>query len=94
MISHKTQVKLDELLRRLSLGLNHNQEASNIEILHLCYEIYMMSKENDDDDNEINGKPKVSAKEQHFLTTLDRKVKKRVDKSFINKPCKDFHLNC
>ena len=37
MISHKTQVKLDELLRRLSLGLNHNQEASNIEILHLCY---------------------------------------------------------
>lgn len=81
MISHKTQVKLDELLRRLSLGLNHNQEASNIEILHLCYEIYMMSKENDDDDNETNGKPKVSAKEQHFLTTLDRKVKKRVDKS-------------
>lgn len=41
----------------------------------------MMSKENDDDDNETNGKPKVSAKEQHFLTTLDRKVKKRVDKS-------------
>ncbi|CAX42639.1 U3 small nucleolar RNA-associated protein, putative [Candida dubliniensis CD36] len=76
MISHKTQVKLDELLRRLSFGLNHNQEASNIEILHLCYEIYMMSKEND----EVN-ETKVSAKEQHFLTTLDRKVKKRVDKS-------------
>ena len=44
MISHKTQVKLDELLRRLSLGLNHNQEASNKYYI-FCYEIYMMSKE-------------------------------------------------
>ncbi|RCK66990.1 U3 small nucleolar RNA-associated protein 20 [Candida viswanathii] len=75
-IAHKTQVKLDDLLRRLSLGLNHNEQAGQIEILHLCYEIYMMSKENDEVEE-----VKVSAKEQHFLTTLDRKSKKHVDKS-------------
>lgn len=77
-IAHKTQVKLDELLRRLSLGLNHNEQASHIEILHLCYEIYMMSKEND----EVQ-EAKVSEKEQHFLTTLERKTKKHVDKSLF-----------
>ncbi|KAL6450674.1 UTP20 U3 small nucleolar RNA-associated protein 20 [Candida maltosa Xu316] len=76
MIAHKTQVKLDELLRRLSLGLNHNEEASKVEILHLCFQIYMMSKENDRVEE-----VKVSVKEQHFLTTLDRKTKKHTDKS-------------
>lgn len=78
VVNHKVQVKLDELLRRLSLGLNHNIEASKLEILHLCYEIFLMSSEPE----RRNVEPTMSASEAHFMTTLNRKkIKNHVDKS-------------
>lgn len=39
----KSQNKLNELLRRYALGLNHNQEASSPDVLKLCYEIFNQS---------------------------------------------------
>lgn len=42
-VSLKIQNKLDELLRRYALGLNHNNEASNQAILVLCYELHEQS---------------------------------------------------
>ncbi|CAI5758446.1 unnamed protein product [Candida verbasci] len=79
-ISYKTQLKLDELLRRISLGLNHNFESNDINILHLCYQIYQMSKE----EEKVKEVKEPTEKEKHFLTTLDRKVvKAHVDKSLF-----------
>ncbi|KAG7664571.1 UTP20 [[Candida] subhashii] len=80
-ITYKTQTKLDELLRRLSLGLNHNSEASKVEILHLCYEIYMSSTEKELQQQQPRNGP--TAKEQHFLTTLKRITKTHVDNSIF-----------
>ncbi|KAI5950063.1 UTP20 [Candida theae] len=76
-INHKVQVQLDEVLRKLSLGLNHNTEASKQSILHLCYEIFTMASEADP--TQQITQPSVS--EQHFLTTLSRKTKSHVDRS-------------
>lgn len=75
-INHKVQVQLDEVLRKLSLGLNHNTEASNQAILHLCFEIFSMSNEADPNQKIT----KLSESEQHFLTTLSRKTKSHVDR--------------
>ncbi|KAI3405650.2 UTP20 [Candida oxycetoniae] len=77
-ITHKVQVKLDELLRRLSNGLNHNSEAANVEILHLCFEIFSMSSSSTT--TTTAPATTISATEQHFLTTLNRKTKNHVDK--------------
>ena len=40
----KSQKKLDELLRRYALGLNHNEESSSVDVLKLCHEIYTQSE--------------------------------------------------
>ncbi|KAK6461675.1 hypothetical protein DFJ63DRAFT_342742 [Scheffersomyces coipomensis] len=70
-ISFKTQNKLDELLRRFALGLNHNEEAGSRDILVLCYEIHKQ------------GTPQVSEPrtsksktQEHFLVNLNSKVNK------------------
>ncbi|EGW31357.1 uncharacterized protein SPAPADRAFT_154380 [Spathaspora passalidarum NRRL Y-27907] len=70
-VSYKTQLNLDELLRRLSLGLNHNEESSNLEILHLCYEIFTSSNPEDTKKKPVE----PTEQEKHFLTNLERKSK-------------------
>ncbi|KAI5953252.1 UTP20 [Candida jiufengensis] len=86
-INHKVQVKLDEVLRKLSMGLHHNIDASNVEILQLCYEIFMISIDNEEEKEKL-----ISASEQHFLTTLDRKVKTHVDKSILKQTMQKLSL--
>ncbi|KAK6455729.1 U3 snoRNP protein [Scheffersomyces xylosifermentans] len=71
-INMKTQNKLDELLRRYALGLNHNDEASSTDILLLCYEIHQSSKEM----GGIKPVKQVSKTESHFLVDLDAKPSK------------------
>ncbi|KAK6201164.1 armadillo-type protein [Scheffersomyces amazonensis] len=71
-ISLKTQNKLDELLRRFALGLNHNDEASSKDVLVLCYEIYKQSIPLDSSKQEV----KRSASENHFLVNLNAKTNK------------------
>ncbi|KAG5421363.1 UTP20 [Candida metapsilosis] len=87
-INHKVQLQLDEVLRKLSLGLNHNTEASNQAILHLCYEVFTMADEADP--NQKVTKPSES--EQHFLTTLSRKTKNHVDRSLYRQTMEKLSL--
>lgn len=66
----KTQRKLDELLRRYALGLNHNPHSSSRDMVVLCYELHKQSLV------ELRRKPKFStnsAAEDHFLVKLDAK---------------------
>ncbi|ODV79040.1 uncharacterized protein CANTADRAFT_26116 [Suhomyces tanzawaensis NRRL Y-17324] len=71
-ISLKTQNKLDELLRRYALGLNHNEEAAKQDILLLCYEINKMAFEQKEERGNNNVKPS----EDHFLVKLTSKPQK------------------
>jgi len=66
----KTQRKLHEVLRRFSLGLNHNPMSSSRDILLLCYELHKQSL--------VEFKPHVkqegkNASESHFLVQLNAK---------------------
>ncbi|KAI5959627.1 UTP20 [Candida pseudojiufengensis] len=87
VVNHKVQVKLDEVLRKLSMGLHHNVDASNVKILHLCYEIFMMSIDNEEEKEKL-----ISATEAHFLTVLDRKVKTHIDKSIYKQTMQKLSL--
>ncbi|SCU80430.1 LAME_0B03114g1_1 [Lachancea meyersii CBS 8951] len=53
----KNQRKLDELMRRYSLGLNHNVESSSSDALILCYEIFTQST--------LEGKERREARGSH-----------------------------
>ncbi|ABN68425.2 U3 snoRNP protein [Scheffersomyces stipitis CBS 6054] len=68
-ISLKTQNKLDELLRRYALGLNHNDESSNREMLFLCHEIH---SESENSPNQKEGKF-LTQSEKHFIVNLNAK---------------------
>lgn len=70
-MSLKTQTKLDELMRRYALGLNHNAAAASPDILVLCYEIYKQALAA----NNVAARPQktLSESEKHFMVTLDAK---------------------
>ncbi|SCU84481.1 LAMI_0C07646g1_1 [Lachancea mirantina] len=84
-LSLKTQRKLDELLRRYALGLNHNTRTSSIDALTMCYEIYMQSTRNQREGvaqrNEDMVKGTLSDSSKFFLVDL----KARKDK-VLNDP--------
>ncbi|CCD22976.1 Utp20p NDAI_0A08230 [Naumovozyma dairenensis CBS 421] len=70
-INMKNQNKLTELLRRYSLGINHNEAASKTDVLSLCYEIFTQPElEARKPKREI--KP-VNEKEEFFLVNLNFK---------------------
>lgn len=72
-MNNKTQHKLDELLRRYSLGLNKNKSAGSKESLTLCYEIFQQSTVEDDKKvKKYTAKP-VDEKEEFFLVNLNFK---------------------
>lgn len=75
----KTERKINELLKRLALGLHANVDAASRDMLVMCYELYMVSQdikseeeaarkaaEARDADDEIMEDP-----ETHFIVTLD-----------------------
>lgn len=66
----KTERKLNELLRRYALGLNHNPNSSSREILILCFELHQQSLV-----ETRRGTKKIITKEteDHFLVKLDAK---------------------
>ncbi|KAH3901068.1 Utp20p SCDLUD_002542 [Saccharomycodes ludwigii] len=73
-ISLKTQRKLDELLRRYALGLNHNSESSSTSVLKLCYEIYREGSNGRTlEERNRNSKKEISAEEEFFLVNLRTK---------------------
>lgn len=66
----KTQRKLDELLRRYALGLNHNPAASSRDILVLCYELHKQSLSSTEKRSQIK---KQDGRDDHFLVQLNSK---------------------
>lgn len=71
-ITFKVQNKLDELIRRISLGTYKNSELSSHSMLVLCYELFSESKK------VYDGSYKTPAKasnkdEGHFLVQLESK---------------------
>lgn len=84
-ISLKVQNKLDELLRRYALGLNHNQESTSRNILILSYQINTQSteifNEQTPDKGKFSLKPRGDSEfADHFLVKLNAKPHKtRVD---------------
>ena len=73
-INLKTQKKLEELLRRYALGINHNTVCQTPDILSLCYEIFEQSK--DEKFNPRKNKPAkvIDEKADFFLVNLNAKT--------------------
>lgn len=84
-ISLKIQNKLDELLRRYALGLNHNEESTSRNILILSYQINKQSVEVFKEEETPKGPVKPINKfktnpDDHFLVKLNaRPLKTQVD---------------
>lgn len=85
-ISLKVQNKLDELLRRYALGLNHNEESTSRNILILSHQINRQSSDvfNDQESSKelaSSSKPSKDAEfNNHFLVKLNAKpFKAQVD---------------
>lgn len=70
-MSLKNQNKLDELLRRYALGLNHNSFANSKDVLTLCYEIFKQSEE--DVKTNFKNRKNLTEKEEYFLVNLNFK---------------------
>ncbi|CCF58849.1 hypothetical protein KAFR_0F02520 [Kazachstania africana CBS 2517] len=69
----KNQNKLEELLRRYTLGLNRNSASSSKEVLSLCYEIFQQSQfEKDSKASKVQPKSRSEA-EEFFLVNLNAK---------------------
>ncbi|VEU19452.1 DEKNAAC100236 [Brettanomyces naardenensis] len=74
-LSFKTQLKLDQLLRRFAAGLMKNEESSSKDILVLCYELYNEAIEFVNSHRNLAEK-KIDEKEDRFLVHLDAKPQK------------------
>lgn len=87
----KTQNKLNELLRKYALGLNHNVQAASIEVLGLCYEIFEQSQTVK---KRTSNKPSVSESEEFFLINLDSKSGRvENETSLFNNTLQKFSLD-
>lgn len=75
-INLKTQNKLDELLKRIAMGFNHNPGSSSLTSLVLCYEIFVDSKEFLQTTKLAIKSDLPSEQEEHFLVQLDAKPMK------------------
>ena len=72
-INLKTQKKLDELLRRYALGINHNTVCKTPAILSLCYEIFEQSKDEKFNPRKARPEKVIDEKEDFFLVNLNSK---------------------
>ena len=74
-LSFKSQIKLEQLMKRFAQGLNKNEEGSSTDILVLCNEIFKEASEIVQ--SRKNYKPKVvDEKTQRFLVQLDARAQK------------------
>ncbi|SCU90757.1 LADA_0F06260g1_1 [Lachancea dasiensis] len=72
----KTQRKLNELLRRYALGLNHNIESSSIDVLTLCYEIYTQTAEYGEVKQKNRSYRPGAMEDSFFVVNLNAKTEK------------------
>lgn len=78
-ITAKIQNKIDELIRRISLGLLKNPQLGDHDMLVLCHEIFT------DSETKIHEKTRkeFSESEKHFLVQLDAKPQQVVNETKI-----------
>ncbi|CDO94855.1 unnamed protein product [Kluyveromyces dobzhanskii CBS 2104] len=69
----KSQNKLNELLRRYALGLNHNEESASPDVLRLCYEIFDQSHSDNTRKRHANLKTAKDERAEFFLVDLNFK---------------------
>ncbi|GME83104.1 unnamed protein product [Ambrosiozyma monospora] len=90
-LSLKTQRRLDELLRRFSLGLNKNEEAASSDIIILCHEIYTQAIDYVNENIKKKKEEEVDEKVEHFLVQLDaRPVKTQLEYSLYIRTMQKF----
>lgn len=77
-LSFKVQNRLDELLRRFSVGLQKNEESGTSDILILSYELYQQSVSfvNDNVKSLAKKDSPLTDVEDHFLVKLDARPNK------------------
>ncbi|SCU85141.1 LANO_0C03444g1_1 [Lachancea nothofagi CBS 11611] len=70
----KIQRKLNELMRRYALGLNHNEESSSTDALTLCYEIFTQSSEDAEKKRNRGFRGPRSRTDSFFIINLNAKT--------------------
>lgn len=79
-LSLKIERKVEELLRRLALGLHANRDAASRDVLVMCYELYKVSQNIQDEEDaarkaaeEREDDDIMEDNESHFIVSLDAK---------------------
>ncbi|CAI4037240.1 hypothetical protein SMKI_02G1080 [Saccharomyces mikatae IFO 1815] len=73
-INLRNQNKLNELLRRYLLGLNHNSDSESEDILKFCHQLFQESELNNNTQKpKRNVRTEVDEKEDFFLVNLESK---------------------
>lgn len=75
-LSRKTQVRLNDLMRRFAQGLQNNEESSSTDILILVNEIYQQSISIVQTEERKKKANVIDEKTQHFLVQLDAKAQR------------------
>ncbi|GMM35566.1 Utp20 protein [Saccharomycopsis crataegensis] len=92
-ISLKTQTRLDELLRRFTLGLNHNSQANTMVGLTMCYEIFNDSDKLLETTKALRKQTVVKESDDHFLVKLNAKpIKSQLEFSQYSNTLRKFSL--
>ncbi|CEP24480.1 unnamed protein product [Cyberlindnera jadinii] len=79
-ITLKIQNKLDELLRRFSLGIYKNEDSTKQDMLVLCFELF---KESEKDFTSHRREPTMKDSEKHFLVQLSSKSQRVVNENSV-----------
>ena len=72
-INLRNQNKLNELLRRYLLGLNHNSDAESENILKFCHQLFQQSEVSESTQKPKRKVREVNEKEEFFLVNLNSK---------------------
>lgn len=92
-INLKNQNKLEELLRRYTLGLKHNAEVSSPEVLHVCFEIFNRNQ-GKTADKRTNKLQTVDENKDFFLVDLNPKGPRvQNERTLINSTLQKFALD-
>lgn len=93
-INLKTQKKLEELLRRYALGINHNKACLSTDILALCHEIFEQSKDETYFLRKTKKADPINEKEEFFLVNLNAKnITVQVESSLFTSVMQRFSLD-
>lgn len=92
-INLRNQNKLEELLRRYTLGLKHNAEVSSPEVLNVCFEIFHRDQ-NEGIKKRSNQPLVIDENKEFFLVNLNFKgAKVQNERTLVNSTLQKFALD-